>query len=452
MADQRSSPDADGSVAVLWRIGAGAAIAGLSVVVYWQAILSPFVEDDWVYLNEVQRHGWWVSAAIWKPGMILWRPFLFVWFGLLHLAFGLHPLAYHLATESAVLVEAYLTYRLARLIGLRTGALLAGALICLHASMAQPVAWTSAASSPLSVSLALGSLLLLYRERPGILRHLAAVTLFAFALLTREIVLVTPAVVVVLGIFCKRGPPWRERLRSTLVASASLWATLAGYVVVRIGFGLQPSGPYQQRLSAHAVSNLAQLMRSAGDLVLPGRPLVTDMTTLAVWCGLIAASIWSLRAGHYQAAAGLLWAFLGVLPVVFLVNHFMAYYYVDFSLPGLGLAGGTVVDQVVERYWSGPRARAGVLVVTIGTIGLASWFVARSEFNSTLAGPVERTAALQRRLRLANPRPVDGTVRLTGLHNTDVYITGDGDMYRVLLHDPNLRIISEVPLREPNPG
>ncbi len=90
---------------------------------------------------------------------MLWRPLLYVWFGLLHALFGLHPLPYHVATEAAILVEAYLAYRLARRHGLGLGALVAGAVVYLHASTATPVLWTSAASSPLAASFALGAML-----------------------------------------------------------------------------------------------------------------------------------------------------------------------------------------------------------------------------------------------------------------------------------------------------
>lgn len=431
-------------------VAASGVIAALSVVAYAHAIRGRFIDDDWVYLNRVQQTGWWHSVAVWKPGVVLWRPVLYLYFGALHAVFGLHPLPYHLVTEALILLEGYLAYRLARRSGLTIGAMIAASVVVLQPSMATPVAWTSAASSPLSVCFALGSVLVLDQARRRPTHYLAAALLLALGLLTREVVAVAPLLFVILRFSLPGSMAWRARLRAALVDSSCLWLVVAAYVAVRVAVGFNSAGPYQLAVTGDALNNLGKLAQFATGFVDPSRAHLSQAVAGAFWCVALGLVVWSVRSGWRQAAAGMIWAVVAVLPVVFLVNQFMGAYYIDLAVPGLGLAAGTIVEQGFRSQELRRRVRPGVLVGLVLAYLLGTGiFVSRLELDSMFAGPAKRTAQLEQRLRTKPPTIESDVLHLTDVIPADQYITADGDLYRVLLHRPRLTIVSPVPLPAP---
>jgi len=389
-------------------------VAAVAAVVFASAARLPFISDDYSYLETVRQPGWWHARAIWDPGGApftqLYRPFLFVWFGVLYHLFGLHPLVFHVATGVLVAIGAVMTALVGRRLGLHSGAYVAGVVYCLHASMAVPVGWTSAASSPLATALALGAVYVLLRPRLRAREVAAASILFVVALMTREVVALTPAVVFISVYIVDGGRPWRQRIRRSLVVSSPLWLALLAYAAVRRSSGFDSTlGPYQQRIGSQAFSNLWRLMQYATEF---GQSTHLGGLVAAFWLLLIGLCIYA--AVHSQLPQGLIglgWAFLGVLPVIFLARHRMEYFYVGFALPGIAIAVGTVFQSVLATSAKNVRwAAATVLVAVLATLG---FYAARQAERPYLDRSARRYSAVIDYVRRHNPHPAKGsTIRL----------------------------------------
>ena len=422
-------------------------MAALSVFVFERGIRCNFVQDDWVYLNVAQMPDWWRSARIWDPAGELWRPIFYLWFGGLHAIFGLHPLPYHLVTELVLLIEGYLVFRLARRLGLHHGAYVAGVLVTVHASMTIPTAWISAASSPLSVSLAIGAMLLTLSETRSerTWPRFVAALLLGLGLLTREIVVMAPLMVALIVVVELSGPA-RDRLKRALVVSGPLWVTVIAYGVIRSGFGFESRGAYQQQTSTVAIRNIGYLAAYLTGLVDPGRLRLTYGVAIAFWITILALGLLAAQDGQRQTLIGVGWAVLGVLPVVFLVNHSMDYYYVDFALPGLALAVGGITQFLLDRLAPSSAIVTALAVVGLACLGFVGRVVSNKQFDVTFAAVERRTAELRASLDSYQHQPGQKTLLLKGIVPIDVLAIQNGDIYRVLLHDPDLQVVGDLPL------
>jgi hypothetical protein len=63
-----------------------------------------------------------------------------------------------------------------------------------------------------------------------------------------------------------------------------------------------------------------------------------------------------------------------------------------------------------------------------------------------------RTPVLEQRLRASVAPVAPGMLRVTGLQSSDVFLTGFGDLYRVLLHSPRLKLVTPFPLMTYSPS
>lgn len=427
-----------------------AGLAGIATVIFQSAARLPLVADDYGYLGRVQRPGWWHSGAVWDPSRNPYRPILFVWFGMLDRLFGLHPLPFHIATGLLVVAAGVMTGLVARRLGLRSGAYAAAAFFCLHASMATPIAWTSAASSPLAAALALGALYCMLRPRPRPVDVVAACGLLLLALLTREVVAVTPVILVMTRYLIDAGGRWPARLKRALVTSLPLWLVLVAYAVARrlAGF-VSSSGPYEQRLGAHGVRNLRRLMEIATDLEAFVDSRAYGALVVVFWFALIGlCALASLHSHRSTGLVGLGWAFLGVLPVMFLAVHPMAYYYIDFALPGLALAVGTVFEWIADAV-SGRAAEHGRIAVAatcLAFLAALSFSSARKEVDA-FPSWADRTALIIDQVKRDNPRPAPGSTIVVRTDDSGArFLTSNGALFCVIFHDPSLRV-RYVPLQ-----
>jgi len=407
------------------------AVSAVVFVVTWAGQVDrPFVDDDWHYLNVVQSAGWW--HQIWNPSAFLYRPVLYVWFGLLHLLFGLHPVAFHAATAVVIFLEGVLAWRLAARVGLGVASPIVGAIVLLHASAAPPITWTSAASSPISVALTLGALIVLLDD-PSAVRVAAAMGLFAVGLLAREVVIGAPVVAVMLG--------WARRdisMRDALIRAVPLGVVSAVYLIMRKASGAGNSpGPYYQQISAHAFANVKILVRQAGDLPVFRQP-IPDIAVLVLAIGLAAGFIFGRQ--RRFVAAGVGWCVVAVLPFVFLVHHPMEPYYIDFALPGLALAVGAAVEPLLAA--GGSLVAAGACCVVVLLLGAVGHIVADTQ-ESSFVPEARAGEQMVKETRAAYPHPGRGSliiVRSELPSDETAFITAYGDLFRVVYHDPTLRV------------
>jgi hypothetical protein len=413
----------------------------LQVCVFGPAFRLPFVFDDYMYLNRVQSGAWWSSAVAWDLHNELFRPGLYLVIGSLHSVFGLRPTAFHVAGAALVLAAAGTVGLVSYRLGLRSGAIAATAVYALHASMATPIGWASAANSPLAVALALGAVALLLGRRLRWWNVVLAAALFLLALMTREVVAVVPLMLVVARLLAGRDG-WSTRLRSALLRSAPLWGVLVAYTAVRrlAGYELPTSGPYAQHLGLHAFSNLGRLMELATDIAPAPDHVHRPALVALLWLSLVAASVLLLlRRARPQACIGVAWFFLGVLPVVFLSDHDMSFYYVDLALVGVALAVGAVFEEIAGAL--SRRRRAVFATGCIALLVVVGHDTAQRQLRAKLYAFADITTEFVRRFERDNPRPARGGTIMVWYRDPDaIFVTKQGDLFRVRYHDPTLRV------------
>ena len=246
-------------------------LAALQVCVFHgPAFRLPFVFDDFSFLNRTQAPGWlWSGLTLISAAP--YRPVLYVVFGLLHSVFGLRPAAYHVAGAALVLAAAGMIGLVSHRLGLgREPSPLRRSTHCTH-RWPHPSVGPPPSTARWRSRFGLGAVYLLLPKTVRPLNVVVSSALFTLALITREVVTVVPLMLVVARLFSGTEER-KKRVRTTLVASAPLWAVLGMYVAARrlAGYQLPTTGPYVQRFGTHALANLGRLTELATD-VAPAR-------------------------------------------------------------------------------------------------------------------------------------------------------------------------------------
>ncbi len=317
---------------------------------------------DWRNLPRFFTVSLWETTGVVDPERTFYRPLMLVELWLdralidppaawLH---RLHNLLWHLA-------GCLLFFRLLQ--RLRPGAWLAfpaAALYALHPLQTEVVAFTAARNDAMAGALMCAALLVLQPVRAGSLRLVAGASLFAAALLSKEVALACPAVLL--------GLDWLRHGRPTGWARHGVLAAVVGaWVGLRLALQLQVSPAVPQDaftwLSHSAAVLLAPWTTSptAYLAALSPRPVPLVGVVLA-----LAAVTWR---GGRQAWIGLFWFAATLALCVPAVAHTdqMPYRYLSVPLAGLALA--------LHAAWpEGVRPRVGVLLAT----GLAALTLAEA--------------------------------------------------------------------------
>jgi hypothetical protein len=425
------------------RIAIAVAVLGAVVgVVFARALRQPLLADDYSYLERVRTSGWWHARTVWGLKTSIFRPMLYMWFGVLNRLFGLHPLPFHIASGLLLVAAAVLVGLIARRLGLRSGAYAAAAVFCLHASMAIPIGWAAAANSPLATVVALSSILLLLRSGLRALDVVAACALFALALISREVVAVAPAILVITRFTIEVGEHWPARLKRAVLASSPLWIVVVAYSAARRAAGFSASkGAYAQRLSWHGLTNLGRLMEFSTDVAPLHHSTPYGAFVAVFWVAFVGVcALAALRFGRPQGLVGLAWALIGVLPVIFLAVQPMSSYYNDFALPGLALAAGTLFEWGVGAL----PARRAIAVAAVSLVAFAAlgMHTANQEMNRTLSPWARVTHRLVAQAKCDNPHPAnESAIVLREANRGFKFLSQHGNLYRVIFHEP-----TQVPL------
>ena len=431
-----------GGLDVRVRVALGVVTVAIAMIgVFSHASRLPFVADDYIYLDDVQQPRWWHSGRVWNVKGTPFRPVLFLWFWASHHLFGLHPLPYHLAAGIVVLIAGVTTALIARRLGLHRGAYVAAAVVCLHASMMTVIGWASAANSAIGMALALAALYCLLRPRVRVVEILLGVALFGIALLTREVVAVLPIIVFGARLVVDNESRFGNRLKRAVLVSLPLWVVAAIYAAVRHGSGFtSDAGPYAQKLSWHGFSNLHRLAEIATDAEPFRSSALYDSFVVVAWVVLIGSCVLAVRSRRWQGLFGIGWSLVAVLPVLFLVNHGMSYYYIDFALPGLAIAIGTAAEWATRRLSQHGRTVAvGAFLVAFT---LLSYKTARVQERSPLRAEAYRGARVIAQVKRLNPYlPKGTTLRVRYSNPADLYLTAKGHAFRIVYHDPTLNVV-----------
>ncbi len=182
----------------------------LALVIYWPAIDSPFMGDDYRYLLASRDMSWgsflhdawwpWVDREASEVAADHWRPLSWTYFRLQYQIFGDERVGYHLASFAAHLAGIVVTWFLAQRLRISTpGAAVSTVVFAVHPAGFESVTWISALSL-VGFPLALAGWLTFIAavEAPGralrVRLHTVAFALLTVGLLNREtVVAVFPA-------------------------------------------------------------------------------------------------------------------------------------------------------------------------------------------------------------------------------------------------------------------
>ncbi|HEY2956523.1 MAG TPA: hypothetical protein VGK89_14890 [Candidatus Eisenbacteria bacterium] len=447
------------SGAGLAPLAALALVLAATLLLRLPALDAPFFADDFIFLDQVGRGS--LPHVLAEPDPIgnFYRPVgrqLFFW--LVARAGSGSARAFHAAGLLLWLGIVALLFALARRLAGPRAALIAAGFLALHYAADVPLRWASGSQDLLAVVGALAALWLHLAGR----RLWAGVALLA-ALLSKEVVALTPVVAVIAA--RRPGESWPAAARRAwpLAAAVAAWAVVA-LLAARARAGSAGPLTFGPAAVAAAFLHLLQVVpalewgASAETRIPLAFPALVPLALVLV--AIAAPGSRSSRpaaepapagagravaAGSGRAAAaGLVWALVGAAPVVPVAGTWSAYYYL-FATCGAALALGA---------WLAPRRRAwGLAAVT-----LLAWNSARSSLLPEFAlrpsawnarsrinryylergtFSVYRTLA---QLRAARPAlPPRSTLFFAGIPGSVAFQSGDGPLVRWAYRDTSLR-------------
>jgi protein O-mannosyl-transferase len=219
-------------------------LLALTFLTYISTVSFGWVYDDppqipknpnlqWNRLGFLFTHQLWASTPIVQSRF--YRPLLTLWFLINKTFFGLNPHWFHLTTISAHVAATTLAYFVARsLLRNNEAAFFAAAIFGLHPLQVESASWISAVNDPLAAVLCFASFLAYRKARER--QHnstaywILAAILFACALLTKEVSIVLPGIVLVDLILVDRWTE-EEKAQPSMGANAFPWAALFAFAL-----------------------------------------------------------------------------------------------------------------------------------------------------------------------------------------------------------------------------
>ena len=357
----------------------------------------------------------WMGYAQFPLWRGYYRPMGAVFYLPLFEAFGLNPAAYHAAIMLLLLANAYLLYRLAKLLGAgELAAGLAALVVCYHAGLGQLYYYTGFVYDVLCFFFYVGALVLYVRVRTrgrllGVWETAAFLGLFLCSLNSKETAATLPAILLIyewvyhrpaLGLraWCRGGA--RVALYGAGMALLSLYGKL---------FGPDPlvnAAGYRPIFSLHQVRQFQTA--ALGDLLL-NQHYSGWMRILAMW-----ALLFFLAWRRDRPVLRFCWWFVLIapLPVEFLEHRTGANLYVP--LAGMAIFGAVIFVDLAAWLATVLRRvdRRVVLAVTIAA-GVYFWAHRNHYFKERFVRlSMARTGKLQweilRQFRALNPRVETG--------------------------------------------
>jgi hypothetical protein len=434
-------------------------LTGLCAVVFLPSIRTRFFEDDFGYLVVTMRDGWWYSSPAWDFAAQVLRPITVIAIGGQRELFGFHPQAFHILAVGLTVSQGVLLYALARRLGLGVaGSRGAAAFLVLHTTMGWTLMWTASTSSLYAVNFALAVALMLVGEEITRRERVAATVLFALGLLSREITIAMPFILLFLRASVVVPGDWRTRLRRSLRDLRSIWIVFAVFLVARLAAsGYAKTKPEVPRLvpildwtsfsdalpdvprHAHDLFILASgpfrsIIHPSG-LVFPGWVIAV---AIVFWAVVVTLVVFEVRQGRILALVGLGWFAIGLLPPIFLQPGITYGNYADLALPGLALCIGALFQTQFQKV-----RRPGRPLVAGACLGLLA-FVAWNGGNCLIRPQPElitRATELEQQALRDYPDPERGaTIVIRDAQPQDPLWSSNGDLFRILYDDPTLDV------------
>lgn len=372
----------------------------LVAVIYFPATRAGFVWDDFIIrdLKAISTWGgiwdlWFDPASAYMHGdewreMHYW-PLLYTTFWIEHKLWGLSPAGYHVVNILIHLANTVLLWRLLARLAV-PGAWFAAAVFAAHPLHAESVAWIMARKDMLATLFCLASLLMWLRfvESPSRGRYVGSLLLFAAAMLSKSVVVVFPATLLILQ-WWKEGSITKTYLLRTapffLVGLAIAVGDLLFYQNLQpISFGY--SIPEKVLIAAHALWFYVGKLLWPVDLVVIYPHWYVNVAGLVGWLYVItavavAAVLWLLRAriGRGPLACALFFAVMLSPTLGFIDYGYMRYSFVADRYQYLGGIGVIVLFAAAATYGSDRmpgslrKATRGAALALLVLLGVATW-------------------------------------------------------------------------------
>ena len=385
-----------------------ATVALLALLATVTSIGHDFAFDD-VYVimtNDRVHH----LAGAWKLfGQSYWpkelggdgyRPIMMVLFALQWVIGGGSPWFFHFVNILLAIATALAVYWCAVAVLPRTAACLSAALFAIHpvhVEVTGNVVGQLELIAALCLCLAIGIYLRARRAGPLSARHFAAIIgLFTIGLLTKEHVIVLPAILLAAEWTVLSDVPWRDRGRDVRLLVLLLGLSAACYLYVRglvlpdlEGFAPHPVFVYL-RMGAlprietmmNEIPRIAQLLLfpvrlsadyTPGDVVISQRPELIQLPGVFICLGVAVLAV-ALRQRSRVASFGLLWLIIAFLPVSNLIvpaGFVTAERTLFFPSVGVVLVAGAIIDAVGRRARRAEQWTLATAVSCLLVLGLA---------------------------------------------------------------------------------
>lgn len=385
-----------------------ATVALLALLATVTSIGHDFTFDD-VYVimtNDRVHH----LAGAWKFfGQSYWpkelggdgyRPIMLVLFALQWVMGGGAPWFFHFVNILLAIATALAVYWCAVAVLPRTAACLSAALFAIHpvhVEVTGNVVGQLELIAALCLCLAIGIYLRARRAGPLSARHIAAiVALFTIGLLTKEHVIVLPAILLAAEWTVLSDVPWRDRGRDVRLVVLLLGLSAACYLYVRGlvlpdlgGFAPHPVFVYLKmgalpriETMMNEIPRIAQLLvfptrlsadYTPGDVVISQRPELIQLPGLFICLGVAVLAV-VLRKRSPVASFGLLWLIIAFLPVSNLIvpaGFVTAERTLFFPSVGVVLVAGAIIDEVARSAQRGGQWTLATAVSCLLALGLA---------------------------------------------------------------------------------
>jgi hypothetical protein len=391
------------------RLAAATFLLAYFLYFSWDSLRVPFSPDDLMNLAFYWKHGLgWAAGAQFPLWRGLYRPMGAVFYLPLYEAFGLNPAAFHAAAMLLLLANAYLLYRLAKVLGAgELAAVLAALIACYHAGLSGLYYNTGFVYDALCFFFYVGALGFYagVRRRGQLLsgwETAAFLALFLCALNSKEMALTLPVILLVYEWIYHRPAlasgkdflAWlRGAGRMALCGAAMSLLSLYGKA-----FGPEPllhASGYHPTFSLHQL----RLFQTAalGDLLL-GQQYSGWVRIVALWALLL-----YLALRRDRPVLRFCWWFvlIALLPVEFLQNRTGPNLYVP--LAGMAVFGAVICEDLA-RWLAGVLAREtifrrvdrGVLLAVVVVAGVSLWAHRNHYLKEWLVRPaMARTGKLQ---------------------------------------------------------
>jgi len=256
-------------------------------------------------LAELLRANLWSTTQSADAGSSFYRPAFLLSIWLDRNIFGLSPTGHHIHSLIWHLAAVYLVWKIiVRLGGLGKPAIIGASLFALHPVQAEAVCFISARNDSMTTVGALAAILIATNLNQNWKSLTSAFCLSAFAMLSKELGVITPALYLIMNSALDKTPVWKKSVRENLPFIVIL-AGVATVLAVRISLGHNLFGGAQS--ITETLTQLPKIISTYLSLIVPhfgATPTATLSSISTPWVGAAIALIFLLVAAVLSGRKG----------------------------------------------------------------------------------------------------------------------------------------------------